>query len=83
MRGAARAEDLKGEQRRSAAADTTHTDKLSAATGDTVVENLDSWLRHTNLPAASTVVLPADDGERSFAGYAGVAGLIGHPVWRI
>lgn len=37
--------------------------------------------RAKDLSTASTVMLPADDSEGSFAGNAGVAGFIGDPVW--
>lgn len=39
--------------------------------------------RAEDLATTSTVMLSADDSEGSFAGNAGVAGFIGHPVWRI
>lgn len=46
-----------------------------------IIDTLDS--SQTHLPTASAVVLPAYDGERSFAGDARVAGFIRHPIWRI
>lgn len=36
-----------------------------------------------DLSTASTVVLPANDGEGSFAGNAAVTGFIRDPVWRV
>lgn len=39
--------------------------------------------RAEDLSTASTVMLPPDDGERSLASNAGVAGFIGDPVWRV
>lgn len=73
MRGAARAKDLKRQ----------YIIIIGCYIHDKYGESEKFRLRQTNLPTASTVVLPADDSERSFAGNARVAGFIRHPIWRI
>lgn len=39
--------------------------------------------RAEDLSTASTVMFSADNSEGSFAGNAGVAGFIRHPVWGV